>query len=107
MIQLWFLPEVAGHAADYKVYKPVAGELTRIYGGDNNDADFPAKTILDVALLADGQQVEVNAPFIAYVTRGNGLANNEPVEEGDLIRGDAINFKAKSDVQLIVIHTAI
>ncbi|MFT7294202.1 MAG: redox-sensitive bicupin YhaK (pirin superfamily), partial [Pseudohongiellaceae bacterium] len=44
MIQLWALPEVAGQAASYKVYKPIAGELTRIYGGDDSDhADFPSK----------------------------------------------------------------
>ena len=106
MIQLWFLPEVAGQRADYKVYELAAGKLIRIYGGDNSDADFPAKTILDVALLGDGQQVEVNEPFLAYVTRGKGLANDEPVEQGDLIRGEKIKFKATQDVQLIVIHTA-
>jgi redox-sensitive bicupin YhaK (pirin superfamily) len=33
MIQLWVLPEQAGQPADYKVYQPVTGELTRIYGG--------------------------------------------------------------------------
>jgi redox-sensitive bicupin YhaK (pirin superfamily) len=105
MIQLWALPEVAGQAADYKVYKPVAGELTRIYGGENNgNTDFPAKTIIDVALLDNGQQIEVNEPFLAYVTRGKGMVNSEPVEEGDLIRGNAIKFKAMEDVQLIVIH---
>ena len=105
MIQLWVLPEVAGQPADYKVYKPVTGELTRIYGGaDNSDTDFPAKTKLDVAVLAEGQQVEVSEAFIAYVTRGKGLANNEVVEEGDMIRGEALRFKATEDVQLIVIH---
>jgi redox-sensitive bicupin YhaK (pirin superfamily) len=105
MIQLWALPEIAGQAADYKVYKPVAGELTRIYGGDDNgDTDFPATTNIDVALLGNEQQIEVNEPFLAYITRGKGLANNEPTEEGDLIRGNAIKFKAMEDVQLIVIH---
>jgi redox-sensitive bicupin YhaK (pirin superfamily) len=105
MIQLWVLPEVAGQAADYKIYKPVTGGLTRIYGGeDDGDTDFPAKTKIDVALPGNGQQIEVDEPFLAYITRGRGLANNEPVEEGDLIRGDAIKFKAMDDVQLIVIH---
>ncbi len=104
MIQLWILPEIAGQPADYKVYKPVAGELTRIYGGDDAD-DFPAKTKMDVALLAKGQQVEVNESFLAYMTRGKGLANNEQVEEGDMFRGAAITFEATDDVQLIVIHT--
>lgn len=105
MIQLWVLPEVAGQAADYKVYKPATGELTRIYGGEKNSGtDFPAKTKIDVALLNNGQQIEVDEPFLSYITRGKGIANNEPVEDGDLIRGSTINFKAKGDVQLIVIH---
>ena len=105
MIQLWALPEVAGQAADYKVYKPATGGLTRIYGGENtSDTDFPSKTIIDVAQLGNGQQIEVNEQFLAYITRGKGLANNEPVEEGDLIRDDVLKFKAMEDVQLIVIH---
>ena len=105
MIQLWVLPEVAGQAADYKVYKPATGVLTRIYGGENtSDAAFPSKTIIDVALLGNEQQIVVNEPFLAYITRGKGLVNNEPVDEGDLIRGDAIKFKAMENVQLIVIH---
>jgi len=105
MLQLWVLPEVAGQAADYKVYKPVTGELTRIYGGEKtSDTDFPAKTKIDVALLEEGQQIEVNESFLAYVARGKGFANNEQVEDGDLIRGDAIKFEATGDVQLIVIH---
>jgi len=105
MIQLWVLPEVAGQPAGYKLYKPATGGFTRIYGGDtNDDSGFPAKTIIDVALLDDGQEVEVNEGFIAYITRGKGIANNEPVEEGDLIRGDAITFTALEDAQLIVVH---
>ncbi len=105
MIQLWVLPEVAGLAANYKVYKPTTGELTRIYGGeDDSNSDFPAKTKIDVALLGNGQQVEVAESFLAYITRGTGLANKKPVAEGDLFRGDAIKFEAMDDVQLIVIH---
>ena len=105
LIQLWALPEISGQAADYKVYKPVRGKLTRIYGGENNsDTDFPSKTIIDVAVLSDGQQIEVSGPFLFYMTRGKGIANNEPVQDGDLIRGNSIKFKASEDVQLIVIH---
>ena len=106
MIQLWVLPEVPGQAADYKVYQPAASELTRIYGGKNNSgADFPAKTKIDVAILSDGQQIAVNEPFLAYITRGKGIANDEPVEDGDLMRGESITFKAIDNVQLIIIHT--
>ena len=105
MIQLWALPEVSGQAADYKVYQPATGELTRIYGGEkNSDADFPEKTKIDVAILGSGQQIDVDEPFLAYITRGKGIANNELIVEGDLIRGDSIKFEATDDVQLIVVH---
>ena len=105
MLQLWVLPEIPGQAAAYKVYKSATGELTRIYGGENNDHDFPAKTKIDVALLSTAQQIEIDEPFLAYIACGKGVANNQPVEEGDLIRGKAIKFEALSDVQIILIHT--
>ena len=105
LIQLWALPEIAGQAASYKVYKPVKGELTRIYGGENNGgADFPSKTKIDVALLTKGQEIEVDGAFLFYITRGKGIANKKPVHDGDLIRGSSIKFEANEDVQLIVIH---
>ncbi len=106
MLQLWVLPEVPGQAADYKVYRPEAGELTRIYGGDTSSGtDFPANTKIDVAVLKQGQQVSVDGSYLAYISRGKGMANNAPVEDGDLMRGDSILFEAASDAQLIVIHT--
>jgi hypothetical protein len=105
LIQLWALPEVAGQPAGYKVYKPVIGELTRIYGSEkNSDSDFPSKTKIDVGLLTKGQQIEVDGSFLSYITRGHGLVNNELVQDGDLIRGSSLEFKASDDVQLIVIH---
>jgi len=104
MIQIWVLPEQSGQAASYKAYKTDRGKLTRIYGGDNN-ADYPAKTLIDVGLLEAGQTVDVPSSFLAYLTRGTGIANNETVREGDLLRGDKLTFEASEDVQLIVIHT--
>ena len=105
LIQLWVLPEVAGQPAGYKVYKPETGELTRIYGGKNNsDSDFASKTKIDVGLLGNGQKVEVDGAFLAYITRGKGIANNQQIQDGDLIRGSSLTFKANEDVQLIVVH---
>ena len=57
-----------------------------------------------VAILSDGQQIEVDEPFIAYITRGRGTANNKQVEDGDLMRGESIKFTATDDVQLLIIH---
>jgi hypothetical protein len=106
MIQLWVLPETPGQPADYKVYHPDKGKLTRIYGGDSNQqADFPAKTIIHVAVLTSGQRVELNVPFLAYLSRGEGTINGEHIQDGDLIRGESLSFEASNDVQLIVVHT--
>lgn len=105
MIQLWALPEKSGQAASYKVYQPKAGEITRIYGGDAS-RDYPAKTQIDIALLEPGQTLDVPAQFMAYLTRGTGLANGEPIREGDLLRGDELSFEAGEAVQFIVIHSA-
>jgi len=107
MIQLWVLPEIPGQPAKYKVYQPEAGKLTCIYGGDSNrQADFPSKTVIDVALLQADQQIEVNGPFMAYISRGEGAANDKHLQDGDLFRGELLDFTAHNDVQLIVIHTS-
>ena len=107
MIQLWVLPEQPGQPADYKVYQPITGELTQIYGGDeSSQSDFPARTKIDVAVLQNGQNVKIDEPFLAYITRGNGVANDKSIKDGDLIRGDALTFEANGDVQLIVIHNS-
>lgn len=106
MLQLWVQPEVPGQAATYKVYTPVAGELSRIYGGANNEeTDFPAKTKIDVAILSATQQVEVNETCLAYLARGNGLINEKPVAEGDLVRAGSIKFTAADDALFIIVHT--
>jgi len=104
LIQLWVLPEISGQAAEYKVYKPKPGKLTRIYGGDNDSADFPASTKIDTGILTTGDKVEINKPFLAYITRGYGLANNQTVKDGDLIKSDSLKFTAQTDVQLIIVY---
>jgi len=105
MIQIWVLPEQAGQPASYKMYQPETGKLTRIYGGEkSNNADFPAKTKIDVAVLTSGQSIKVDEPFLAYITHGKGLANGQKIGDGSLIRGESLDFEATDNVQLIVIH---
>lgn len=103
MVQIWALPEIANQPASYKIYKLQESKLTRIYGGDS-DHDFPSNTIIDVTLLKTGQEVEVNGHFIAYITRGKGIANQKKIEEGDLISDDSLHFSALDNVQLILIY---
>ena len=42
--------------------------------------------------------------FLAYLTVGEGTDNTLDFEEGDLIKGDQIYFKATSDVTMIVMQ---
>lgn len=106
MIQLWVLPEVAGEPAGYKFYRPKRGKLTRVYGGANGqETTFASRTLIDVSLLEPGQTVSVEGRYLAYVTRGKGFIKGETVKDGDLVRGEGLNFDAAEDAQLIVIHS--
>lgn len=106
MIQLWVLPERAGEPASYKLYSPKEGKMTRVYGGpaDQNET-LDSHTLIDIGLLATGNNVTIPGPYLAYVTRGSGRINNKTVGEGDLIRGENLEFNAAESTQLIVVHT--
>ena len=106
MIQLWVLPEHAGEPAGYKLYQPKGTKLTRVYGGSiGQDETFDSHTLIDVGLLSAGEKVAVDGPFLAYVTRGSRHINGESVVDGDLIRGENLEFSAVEPTQLIVVHT--
>ncbi|WP_216092896.1 pirin family protein [Candidatus Marithrix sp. Canyon 246] len=106
LIQLWVLPETEGEPASYKLYTLEQGKLTRIYGGSKDqDKTLDSHTIMEVGMLSANQEISKNGEFLAYITRGKGQLNNEIVKDGDLIRGDNLNFKAVDDVQIIVITT--
>ena len=104
MIQIWVLPELAGEPAAYKLYDLERGELTAIYGGSKSqDKTLDSHTIIEVANLAADQKISKDGEFLAYITRGQGLLNGETVKDGDLVRGDHLNFKAVNDGQIIII----
>ncbi len=106
MIQIWVLPERAGESAGYKIYHPKETKLMRVYGGSTDQDDtFDSHTLIDVGLLSVGDKVAVDGPFIAYVTRGSGHINGETVADGDLVRGENLEFSAVEPTQLIVVHT--
>lgn len=105
MLQLWVLPEQRGEAAGYKVYQPKLGDVTRVYGGEpGQEATFASRTTIDVALLRTAQTVTFDGPLLAYVSRGQGVANGRDVVDGDLIRADKLEFTAHDEVQLTIVQ---
>jgi redox-sensitive bicupin YhaK (pirin superfamily) len=104
MIQMWVTPEKAGEAADYKSYVLKQG-VTRVYGGDSNqDETFSSGTIVDVGLIDANKTISFDGEFLAYVTVGNGMINGEKVSNGDLIRGNDLQFQAESNSQIIIVR---
>ena len=105
MIQLWVVPEQQGERAAYQLYKPVTGKVTRVYGGSNDQIDtLSSHTVIEIVSLNPSEGFVLEKPFLAYLTVGEGTANNQDSEDGDLCKGDQLSFKAKSDVKLIVIY---
>ena len=105
MIQLWVKPERMGDRASYKFYRPARGQLTRIYGGASDQAEtLDSNTHIEVGLFDKDQTVSIEKPSLVYVTRGSGDANGHRVVDGNLIRSDALEFKAAEDVQLIAVY---
>ncbi len=106
LIQLWVLPEHAGEPVGYKIYRPKGTQLTRVYGGSIDQEDtFDGRTLIDVGTLAAGEDIAIDGPFLAYVTRGSGHINGEAVLDGDLVRGEHLKFKAVQPTQMIIVHT--
>ena len=105
MLQIWVLPEKSGETPDYKLYKAKSGKVTRIYGGSKKQDDtFASQTIVEVASLQDGQDYQLEKPFIAYVASGHGAANQLSVKEGDLIRGESLNFLVQDGAELVIFY---
>lgn len=105
MIQIWFAPDRPGEPAGYQVHHPESGAINRVYGGSPNQPEtFDSSTTMDVALPRAGQEMEFEGPLMAYVTKGSGVANGLPINDGDLVRTDGLQLKADEDMQLVVIR---
>ncbi len=106
MIQLWVLPEQPGQVTGYKLYSPEKGELMRIYGGEvAQEETLDSHTLIDVGIILAGKNISRNTPVMVYVIHGSGILNGQSVKDGDLIRDERLEFRAKDDTQLIVIYT--
>lgn len=106
MIQLWVLPDETGQPAGYKIYEPVTGELTHVYGGSKDqDQTFYSKTSISVANAKAGQNFAHQGAVMAYLSSGHGVINGEKIDARTLLRGETgIEFEAASDAQLILIY---
>ncbi len=106
MIQLWVLPDKQGQPAGYKVYHPKWGELLDIYGGTSEQKEtFDSQTFLKVGMLNLRQKFDLGKNFIAYLATGEGMANGIEIHEGDLFRGNNLDFEAKEKSLVIIAYT--
>ncbi len=106
MIQLWVMPDEAGEVAGYKLYQPKAGEVTHIYGGPKGQNDtFYSATSISVANPVAGQTIRQTGTVMAYLSRGKGEINGQPVGARTLVRSEkGIEFVVQADSQLILIY---
>lgn len=104
MIQLWVLPEKAGACAAYKFYQLPTKGMVRVYGGEHDQNDtFGSDTHIDVGYLSKGQQINIELPFLMYLTKGSGIANGQTIEAGDLLRGDDLKLQINEDAMVIIV----
>ncbi|WP_065204492.1 pirin family protein [Shewanella woodyi] len=93
MIQLWVMPETLGERAAYRLYSPVDGELTPIYGGAAQT--FNSRTQVSVANLNSGDEIALPTPALIYVSDGSVILANETVSAGTLVRSTQAQLDAK------------
>ena len=105
VLQLWVLPENKGEPSGYKLYQPEWGRVTRVYGGEKGQSKtFDSHTLVDVAMMNEGQSLTIRGEFMAYLTIGQGTANSQKISEGDLIRGEGLIFSAETKSQLVLVR---
>lgn len=106
MIQLWVMPDESGEPAGYKVYEPVKGEVTDIYGGAKDQSNtFNSKTSISVANTFSSQTITHEGAVMAYLSKGSGEMNGEAIQARTLIRSESgLKFNASEESQLILIY---
>ncbi len=106
MIQLWALPQTSGEPASYRFYDLKPGKVTRIYGGHKGQVEMlDSPTTIEVGILTGRQAICRNGPFLLYVVSGIGKIGTTSVNEGDLIRGEDLDFEASQKGARIIVIT--
>jgi len=113
MLQVWALPEEKGQRATYKAYTPKLDGTTRIYGGEKSQNDtFDSHTIMDIAHLKVGKNLNINKNTLIYIITGEAEISEQKngknsithkVSNGDLIQSTAVQVSAASDLHLLII----
>ena len=105
MLQLWVLPEKRGERSDYRLYNLQSGKTIRVYGGRNDQkGTIVSHTVIDIASLDASGELVLEKPFLIYFAAGKGTSKNLDLKEGDLLRGDQLDFLAGTDAILIIIY---
>lgn len=106
MIQMWCLPEISGQKDGYKKYALKENSFTQIYGKNENSIDtFNSDTCIKIGSFSKGKTFNIKHPYIAYITKGSVVVNGSEVQNGDLLRGENLQFEAVKDSQIILIYT--
>ena len=76
--------------------------MTTVLGG-HNDSTFDSNMHCQIGFVKGGEELNVNKPFIAIITRGTATANGKKVREGHLIEGKEMSLVAKKQLGLVLI----
>ena len=105
MIQIWVIPETPGEPAAYQVFQARSSGRTRVYGGlPDQDKTLVARTIVEVAHLDAGSDIEQPGRCMVYVTVGGGACGEVSIKEGDLVDTSDFSFTASAETKLILIY---
>ena len=101
--QIWFLPPERGLSPDYQNISLEDGKLTTVLGGNCSEC-FDNNMTCEVGFIPPGQSYDCGERFVAFIARGEGLANGVSVAAGDLLEGAWLRIEAETGLQIVVIY---
>ncbi len=61
--------------------------------------------MIEVGRLTSRQNISKEGEFMAYIAKGEGVINAVSVKNGDLLRGQNLDFTATEDDVLLILVT--